>query len=180
QSYLAVLLRLPFFNLLAFWDSGALRSAQIRITDTRRSSSRRGMRILLPTITRAQEQTGVHQGVIEAGAIIGHYEVRNLLGAGGMGEVYRARDTRLKRPVTLKLLSRNFAQHEDRLPRFRQEAFAASALNHPNIITIYEIGDCEFGPFIATELVEGETLRRRLKRAPIEISEALDLTLRVE
>ena len=137
------------------------------------------MRILLPTITRAQEQTGVHLGVIEAGAIIGHYEVKTLLGAGGMGEVYRARDTRLKRPVALKLLSRNFAQHEDRLRRFRQEAFAASALNHPNIITIYEIGDCEFGPFIATELVEGETLRRRLKRAPIEISEALDLTLQV-
>ena len=117
--------------------------------------------------------------MIEAGAIIGHYEVKNLLGAGGMGEVYRARDTRLKRPVALKLLSRNFGQHEDRLRRFRQEAFAASALNHPNIITIYEIGDCEFGPFIATEFVEGETLRRRLTRAPIEISEALDLTLQV-
>jgi len=117
--------------------------------------------------------------VIEAGAIIGHYEVRNLLGAGGMGEVYRARDTRLKRPVALKLLSRDFVKHEDRLRRFRQEAFAASALNHPNIITIYEIGECEFGPFIATEFVEGETLRRRLKRAPIEISEALDLALQV-
>ncbi len=117
--------------------------------------------------------------MIEAGVNIGHYEVRDLVGAGGMGEVYRARDTRLKRPVALKLLSRDFAQHEDRLRRFRQEAFATSALNHPNIITIYEIGECEFGPFIATEFVEGETLRRRLKRAPIEISEVVDLALQV-
>lgn len=117
--------------------------------------------------------------MIEAGAIIGRYEVSSLLGAGGMGEVYRARDTHLKRPVALKLLSPDFAQHEDRLRRFRQEAFAASALNHPNIITIYEIGEGEFGPFIATEFVEGETLRQRMKRGPVEISQALDLALQV-
>jgi predicted ATPase len=117
--------------------------------------------------------------VIEAGAIIGRYEVSSLLGAGGMGEVYRARDTHLKRPVALKLLSRDFAQHEDRLRRFRQEAFAASALNHPNIITIYEIGEGEFGPFIATEFVDGETLRQRIKRGPVEISQVLDLASQV-
>jgi serine/threonine protein kinase len=117
--------------------------------------------------------------VIEAGAIVGRYEVSSLLGAGGMGEVYRARDTHLKRPVALKLISPDFAQHEDRLRRFRQEAFAASALNHPNIITIYEIGESKFGPFIATEFVEGETLRQRIKRGPIEISQALDLASQV-
>ena len=96
-----------------------------------------------------------------------------------MGEVYRARDTHLKRPVALKLLSRDFAQQEDRLRRFRQEAFAASALNHPNIITIYEIGEGEFGPFIATELVEGETLRQRMKRGRVGTSQALDLASQV-
>src|SRR5215813_8957722 len=117
--------------------------------------------------------------MIEAGVIIGHYEVRGLIGTGGMGEVYRARDTHLKRPVALKLLSHDFAQDEDRLRRFRHEAFAASALNHPNILTIYEIGEGQFGPFIATEFVEGETLRRRLKRAPIEISEVLDMASQV-
>jgi predicted ATPase len=116
---------------------------------------------------------------IEAGTVIGRYEVAGLLGAGGMGEVYRARDTHLRRSVALKLLSRDFAQNEDRLRRFRQEAFAASALNHPNIITIYEIGENEFGPFIATEFVEGETLRQRLKRAPVENREALDLAAQV-
>ena len=117
--------------------------------------------------------------MIDPGTIIGRYEVGSLLGAGGMGEVYRARDIHLKRPVALKLLSRNFAEDEDRLRRFRQEALAASALNHPNIITIYEIGESEFGPFIATEFVEGDTLRRRMKRGPIEISEALDLCLQI-
>lgn len=117
--------------------------------------------------------------MIAAGVIIGRYEVGSLLGAGGMGEVYRARDTHLKRPVALKLLSRDFAQQEDRLRRFRQEAFAASALNHPNIITIYEIGEGEFGPFIATELVEGETLRQRMKRGQVGTSQALDLASQV-
>ena len=117
--------------------------------------------------------------MIEAGVIIGRYKVNSLLGTGGMGEVYLVLDTHLKRSVALKLLSHDFAQNEDRLRRFRQEAFAASALNHPNIITIYEIGECEFGPFIATEFVEGETLRKRLKSAPVEISEALDLGLQV-
>jgi serine/threonine protein kinase len=83
--------------------------------------------------------------MIEIGKVIGRYEVSSLLGAGGMGQVYRARDIDLKRHVALKLLSRNFAQDEDRLRRLRQEALAASALNHPNIITIYEIGESEFG-----------------------------------
>ncbi len=77
---------------------------------------------------------------ISAGTTLGRYEVRSLLGAGGMGEVYLAQDTQLRRPVALKLLPVIFTQDEDRLRRFEQEAYAASALNHPNILTIYEIG----------------------------------------
>ncbi len=87
------------------------------------------------------------------------YELSSLLGAGGMGEVYRARDTRLGRHVAIKILPSVFASDRDRLRRFEQEARAASALNHPNIVTVYEIGEAECGPFLVMELVEGQTLR---------------------
>src|SRR6476620_11513990 len=102
---------------------------------------------------------------ISAGTTLGRYEIRSLLGAGGMGEVYLAQDTQLRRPVALKLLPAQFTQDEDRLHRFEQEAYAASALNHPNILTIYEIGNIDATRFIAMEYVEGETLRRHLSRS---------------
>src|SRR6185295_15338578 len=101
---------------------------------------------------------------ISAGTTLGRYEIRSLLGAGGMGEVYLAQDTQLRRPVALKLLPTSFTQDEDRLRRFEQEAYAASALNHPNILTIYEIGQIDSTRFIAMEYVEGETLRHHLSR----------------
>jgi serine/threonine protein kinase/Tol biopolymer transport system component len=99
---------------------------------------------------------------LSAGARLGPYEILAPLGAGGMGEVYRARDARLSREVALKVLPEEFARDRERLNRFEQEARAASALNHPNIVTIYDVGRAEEISFIAMELVEGRTVRELL------------------
>src|SRR5215207_7515352 len=101
---------------------------------------------------------------LEEGRLVGSYRVAGTLGEGGMGKVYLAQDTRLGRKVALKLLPASFTSDEERVRRFEQEARAASALNHPNILTIHEIGDTEGGArFIATEFVEGATLREHLR-----------------
>src|SRR6266550_1078115 len=98
------------------------------------------------------------------GQSLGPYRVLDQLGAGGMGEVYLAEDTRLGRKLALKLLSARFTTEDERVRRFQQEARAASALNHPNILTIYEMGQIDSRHFIATEYVDGETLRERTTR----------------
>ena len=95
---------------------------------------------------------------------LGRYEILSLLGAGGMGEVYLAQDTQLRRPVAIKLLPPEFSQHKDRLHRFEQEAYAVAALNHPNIAHIYEIGEAEGLHFIVMEYVDGKTLREQIYR----------------
>ena len=110
---------------------------------------------------------------------MGRYEIRLKLGAGGMGEVYLAEDTQLGRKVALKLLPSDLMQNEDRLRRFEQEARAASALNHPNILTIFEIGKTETANFIATEFIDGETLRQHLARTTMKLTEALDIGVQV-
>src|SRR5262245_48261357 len=96
------------------------------------------------------------------GAKLGSYEILAPLGAGGMGEVYRAKDTRLDRVVAIKVLPAEFAKDADRLKRFEQEARATSALNHPNILTVYDIGTHEGAPYLVAELLEGEELREQL------------------
>src|SRR5687768_14537368 len=101
------------------------------------------------------------------------YEVIGTLGSGGMGTVYRARDTRLGREVAIKLLSEAAASQSSAAERFMREALAASALNHPNIITVHEYTDSEFGPILVTELVEGKTLRQLISHNP-ELRVALD------
>ena len=101
---------------------------------------------------------------MQEGKRVGRYEIRSKLGVGGMGEVYLAHDSALGRDVALKVLPAELSENSDRRTRFRQEARAASALNHPNILTIYEIGESEEGWFIATELVTGETLRQLIRR----------------
>jgi non-specific serine/threonine protein kinase len=111
---------------------------------------------------------------IGLGKRLGRFEILSRLGAGGMGEVYLARDVQLGRNVALKILTPEIAEDADRLSRFRREAIAASALNHPNILTIYDIGEAEGIHFIATEYVEGETLRAFLS-APRELSRVVDL-----
>jgi serine/threonine protein kinase len=116
---------------------------------------------------------------LKPGHTIGSYEVISFLSRGGMGEVYLAEDKRLGRKVALKLLPATFTTNDDRLRRFEQEARAASALNHPNIITIYEIRQAAGSHVIATEYVEGETLRQRLVRAPLTLSETLNIAIQV-
>ena len=102
---------------------------------------------------------------LASGQELSHYRVISPLGAGGMGEVYLAEDLRLGRKVALKILSRALTANDDRVRRFRQEARTISALNHPNILTINDVGDAEDVQFIATEYVDGETLRERLVSA---------------
>jgi Tol biopolymer transport system component len=110
---------------------------------------------------------------------LGAYEIVSLLGKGGMGEVYLASDRRLGRRVAIKILPDAFTHKVERLRRFEQEARAASALNHPNIITIHEIGEANGAHFIATEHIEGETLRRHLRRAQMSVDESLRLAIQI-
>src|SRR5215216_1033026 len=117
--------------------------------------------------------------LLPVNTVISHYRVLSRLGAGGMGEVYLAEDTRLGRRVALKLLPAQFIKDEERLLRFEQEARAASALNHPNIITIHEIGESDGTHFIATEFIEGETLQKHLKGENFSLKTVLDIATQI-
>ncbi len=132
-----------------------------------------------PAMRVAADLLAQNQDPFAPGAQIGSYRILSLLGVGGMGEVYLAEDTRLRRKVALKVLPQTIAGAADRLRRFEQEAFAASALNHPNILTIFEF--CSEGGthIIASEFVQGETLRARFQRDRLALSETLDLTLQI-
>jgi len=116
---------------------------------------------------------------LSANTSLSHYRIVSKIGAGGMGEVYLAEDTQLERQVALKVLRAEIADDEERVRRFVQEAKAASALNHPNILTVYEIGNFENSRYIATELIKGETLRDRLRGGPLPLCETLDVALQV-
>jgi eukaryotic-like serine/threonine-protein kinase len=113
------------------------------------------------------------------GARLGPYEIVSPLGAGGMGEVYRARDSRLKREVAIKVLPEAFSLDADRLRRFEQEAHATAALNHPNILAVFDIGTNEGSPYVVSELLEGETLRERLRGGSIAVRKTLDYALQI-
>ncbi len=114
---------------------------------------------------------------LASGTKLGPYEVVAPIGAGGMGEVYRARDTRLGREVAVKILPASFASDPERLRRFEQEARAVAALNHPNILAVYDIGSHDGAPFLVTELLEGETLRERLSEGPLPLRKACDIAV---
>ncbi|HAF13381.1 MAG TPA: hypothetical protein DCK99_06700, partial [Blastocatellia bacterium] len=117
---------------------------------------------------------------VAAGTNLGRYKIRSQLGAGGMGEVYLAQDTtELERTVAIKVLPPELATNKGRMQRFIQEAKTASSLNHPNILTIFEIGEADGMRFIATEFIDGETLRQRMKSAPLKLVEVLDVAVQI-
>ena len=111
-----------------------------------------------------------------SGKKFGHYEAREKIGAGGMGEVYAGFDTELKRKVAIKILTKDFSTNDNRKIRFQQEARSASALNHPNIITIYKIGENEHGNFLVTEFINGKTLREILRSESLTVPRILKIT----
>lgn len=147
----------------------------------------RGERLIdQPALEAAAKAMAEDQSASEVSSLtvesVGHFQILSLLGKGGMGEVHLALDPHLKRKVAIKLLPARFTVDADRVRRFAQEARAASALNHPNILTIYEIGENEHAHYIVTEYVEGETLRQLLTSAPdqrLQINEALAIAVQI-
>src|SRR5262245_1450556 len=133
----------------------------------------------LPIYVEAVELTTGDRTESLVGSSIGPYQVISRLGQGGMGEVYLAEDTRLNRKIALKVLPITFIQSSDRLRRFEREAKAASALNHPNILTIYEIGQANGWHFIATEFVAGTTLRELMEGASMGLDETISVAVQV-
>ncbi|MCM3869633.1 MAG: serine/threonine protein kinase [Pyrinomonadaceae bacterium] len=130
-----------------------------------------------PAFEAAAEMIVDSQPALLAGQVVGHYQITALLGKGGMGEVYLANDAKLDRKVALKLLPSEFTDHKERLRRFIQEAKAVSSLNHPNIITIHEIGQAEGAHFIATEFIDGHTLKHRMAQTRMELPDILDVSI---
>ncbi len=128
-----------------------------------------------PALAVAAELLAANEGDLLIGQTIARYKILSLIGSGGMGRVYLAEDTELGRRLALKFLPEYFTNDKNQVQRFRQEARAASALNHPNILTVYEVGQINGTEFIATEYVEGETLRARLTRASVTMRETLEV-----
>src|SRR6185436_7846955 len=117
--------------------------------------------------------------VLAQGAKLGHYEIRSLLGKGGMGEVYLANDATLRRPVAIKVLRADLLADKDRMRRFEREAQTASSLNHPNILTIYEIDRDAERHFIVTEFIDGYSLRQQVEREPLKLPDVLEIGIQV-
>ncbi|MDQ3180998.1 MAG: serine/threonine protein kinase [Acidobacteriota bacterium] len=116
---------------------------------------------------------------LERGKCFNQYEIIRQIGAGGMGEVYLATDKKLDRQVAVKILNEQFSRHESNLKRFIQEAKAASSLNHPNILTIYEIGETDEAHYIVSEYIDGKTLREIVREKPLQLSEILDVSIQI-
>ena len=116
---------------------------------------------------------------LDAGARLGPYEVLGLIGAGGMGEVYRASDPRLRREVAVKVISTEGPASAERLRRFTDEARAVASLSHPNVLTVYDVGEREGEPYLVFELLEGETLRERLRGGPLPLQSTIELAVQV-
>ena len=116
---------------------------------------------------------------LQPGSVVGPYTILAPLGAGGMGEVYRARDTRIGRDVAVKVLSASYAEDPDRLKRFEQEARAVGALNHPNLLVLFDVGRHDGSPYLVSELLEGSTLREALGRAALSVRKAIDYGVQI-
>src|SRR6266481_6589261 len=143
------------------------------------SHQRAGSFIQAPVAALATRIVENRQTDLLIGQTIGHYKISKQIGAGGMGEVYLASDITAGRNAALKLLPPHLTSDAERLKRFQQEARAVAGLNHPNIVTIYEVGADNSTPYIATELIEGETLRQRLGRGSIQVNEAVEIAIQV-
>src|SRR5262245_54933713 len=113
------------------------------------------------------------------GVRLGPYEILSLLGSGGMGEVYKGRDARLGRDVAIKVLPGAFSADPERLTRFEQEARAAAALNHPNIVSVHDVGHHDGSPYIVSELLDGVTLRDRLSSGPLPVRKAVEYAVHI-
>src|SRR5262245_11102291 len=116
---------------------------------------------------------------LTAGSHLGGYEILSALGAGGMGEVYRARDTKLGRDIALKILPDSFVHDPDRVARFRREAQVVASLNHPHIAAIYGLEEANGSQFLVLELVQGDTLAQRVKGGPLPLGEALTVAKQI-
>jgi len=132
-----------------------------------------------PAVAKVAHMIEIETKKFERGKCFGHYQVINQIGAGGMGEVYLARDHKLNRKVAIKILNQEFSQDESNLQRFVSEAKAASALNHPNILTIYEFGEAEDARFIVSEYIEGKTLREIIRQSRLRLPEILDISIQI-
>jgi serine/threonine protein kinase/tetratricopeptide (TPR) repeat protein len=124
-------------------------------------------------------QNRIVEKTLTSGTKLGDYEVKSLLGSGGMGEVYRARDSRLGRDVAIKVLPSFLSADSERLRRFEQEARAAAALNHPNILAVFQMGTYEGAPYLVSELLEGETLREPIRRGRLAVRKAIDYGVQI-
>src|SRR6266498_5576121 len=132
-----------------------------------------------PAVAKVAHMIEIETRKLEAGKRFGQYEIINQIGDGGMGEVYLAIDKKLDRNVAIKILNEEFSQDESNLQRFVSEAKAASALNHPNILTIYEFGEAEDARFIVSEYIEGKTLREIIRASRLGFPEILDIAIQI-
>src|SRR4030095_8204814 len=144
-----------------------------------RAHAEAGQFIESPALDVAARVIAADRGQRLIGGELGHFQILSLLGTGGMGEVYRARDTRLGREVAIKLLPGEFSSDQKRLRYFEKEARSASALNHPNIVTIYDIGQIGSHSYIAMELIDGKTVREILADGPLPIKKMLQVAAQV-
>jgi len=143
------------------------------------SHDQAGSFISEPALKVAARILSKDQAMSRVGRSFSHYRLESLLGVGGMGEVYLAEDTKLDRHVAVKVLNEKFSQHESNLDRFIQEAKAASALNHPNILVIHEIGVSEEANYIVSEFIDGKTLRERISESPMPLPEVLEISIQI-
>jgi serine/threonine protein kinase len=179
DELLDAVLELEPQNRPAFLDKACGSNLQLRreIESLLETTNKLGDFIETPAMEVAAQSLAEDSDLYFTGKQIAHYKIISLLGSGGMGEVYLAEDSRMHRKLALKLLPTHFTKNTDRIVRFQRESRAVSALNHPNIITIYEIGEDQDIHFIASEFIEGETLRKKIHRGKLSVKEAIDITV---
>ncbi|MBL8189298.1 MAG: protein kinase [Acidobacteria bacterium] len=165
----------------AFLDEACAGNEELRqeVEGLLASNEQAGNFLAAPAVETVSQPSSINQSEKLIGQVLGQYRVLSRIGAGGMGEVFLAEDNRLNRKVALKILPAEFVSSPDRIRRFEREAKAASATAHPNIVSIYDIGQHQGIHYIASEYVEGETLRRRIKREPLSQLDALDIAIQI-